>query len=95
MFNLPQVSWVINNEEVFPDNRLRFVTSDVDTAFHNSCAKRSDTGSYTIQLVNSEGSDSATCRVSNIIKYYINLNLVVLLSSRFNLYRLNAGDYST
>ncbi|KAM3957310.1 projectin protein bent isoform 8-T9 [Aphomia sociella] len=59
----PKVSWVVNNEEVFPDSRIRFVTSDVDTVFLNSSAKRSDTGSYTIQLVNSEGSDSATCRV--------------------------------
>ncbi|KAI5639981.1 immunoglobulin i-set domain-containing protein [Phthorimaea operculella] len=59
----PKVSWLINNEEVFPDSRIRFVTSDQDTVFHNSSAKRSDTGSYTIQLINSEGSDSGTCRV--------------------------------
>lgn len=69
----PQVSWIVNNDEVFPDNRIRFVTSDVDTVFHNSSAKRSDTGSYTVQLINSEGSDSGTCRVSfnalnNVIK---------------------------
>ncbi|KPJ16777.1 Twitchin [Papilio machaon] len=59
----PKVSWIVNNDEVFPDSRIRFVTSDRDTVFLNSCAKRSDTGSYTVQLVNSEGSDSGTCRV--------------------------------
>ncbi|XP_013148822.1 PREDICTED: twitchin isoform X2 [Papilio polytes] len=59
----PKVSWIVNNDEVFPDNRIRFVTSDRDTVFLNSSAKRSDTGSYTVQLLNCEGSDSGTCRV--------------------------------
>ncbi|VVC89475.1 unnamed protein product [Leptidea sinapis] len=60
---IPKVSWMVNNEEVFPDHRIRFVTSERDTVFINTSAKRSDTGSYSVKLVNSEGSDSGTCRV--------------------------------
>lgn len=59
----PKPLWLINSEEVFQDDRIKFDTNDVQTVFTNKCAKRTDSGSYTIQLYNTEGSDSATCRV--------------------------------
>ncbi|KAL0267677.1 UNVERIFIED_CONTAM: hypothetical protein PYX00_009872 [Menopon gallinae] len=59
----PKPNWSINGEEVFQTERIKFETSDVETVFRNKCAKRGDTGSYTIQLVNNVGSDTATCRV--------------------------------
>lgn len=59
----PKPVWLINAEEVFQDDRIKFDTNDVQTVFTNKCAKRTDSGSYTIQLYNTEGSDSATCRV--------------------------------
>ena len=42
--------------------------SDTTTIFHNKRAKRSDQGSYTIRLSNSEGYDTATCRVQVVDK---------------------------
>ena len=60
---LPKVAWTVNAEEVFPDDRIKFDTKSGSTAFVNKCARRTDTGKYTIQLVNSEGSDTASCRV--------------------------------
>ncbi|KAE8739414.1 hypothetical protein FOCC_FOCC015100, partial [Frankliniella occidentalis] len=59
----PKPVWLINSDEVFQDDRIKFDTNDVQTVFTNKCAKRTDSGSYTIQLYNTEGSDSATCRV--------------------------------
>ncbi|KAE8573900.1 Putative twitchin [Halyomorpha halys] len=60
----PKPLWFINNEEVLSDSRIKFETTTTETVFRNKCAKRStDSGSYTIQLINSEGSDSASCRV--------------------------------
>lgn len=59
----PKPSWSINNDEVIPDDRITFNTSTSATVFINRCAKRSDTGKYTIRLFNSEGSDSASCKV--------------------------------
>lgn len=59
----PKPVWLVNTEEVFQDERIKFDTNDVQTVYTNKCAKRTDSGSYTIQLYNTEGSDSATCRV--------------------------------
>lgn len=59
----PKPNWNVNGEEVFPTERIKFETSDTQTIFRNKCAKRGDTGNYTIQLVNVCGSDTATCRV--------------------------------
>lgn len=59
----PKPVWLINTEEVFQDDRIKFDTNDAQTIFTNNCAKRSDSGTYTIQLYNTEGSDSASCRV--------------------------------
>ena len=60
---LPKVTWTVNAEEVFSDDRIKFQTKSGFTSFTNKCSRRSDTGKYTIQLVNSEGSDTASCRV--------------------------------
>jgi hypothetical protein len=60
---LPKVAWTVNAEEVFPDDRIKFDTKSGSTAYINKCARRTDSGKYTIQLVNSEGSDTASCRV--------------------------------
>lgn len=59
----PKPTWTINGEEVIPGDRIKFETSTTSTVFINKCAKRSDLGNYTIQLVNTEGSDSASCKV--------------------------------
>ncbi|KAL1129846.1 hypothetical protein AAG570_012790 [Ranatra chinensis] len=60
----PKPVWSINSDEVIPDNRIKFETSSNQTIFLNKCAKRAtDSGMYTIHLFNSEGSDSATCKV--------------------------------
>lgn len=59
----PKALWTINSTEVFSDSRIKYDTTDTTCTFHNKCAKRSDTGNYTIKLINSEGSDSASCRV--------------------------------
>lgn len=59
----PKPIWNINGEEVFTSDRIKFETTDIQTIFRNKSAKRSDSGIYTIQLVNSSGSDSASCRV--------------------------------
>lgn len=83
---------MVNNDEVFPDHRIRFVTSDVNTVFHNSCAKRSDTGSYTIQLVNSEGSDSATCRVSLIYIKYVYLFVLTILNKSVSIQNMQTPE---
>ncbi|XP_055385446.1 twitchin isoform X34 [Condylostylus longicornis] len=64
----PKPSWTVNNNEVFQDDRIKFETTDYCTIYHNKCAKRSETGSYTIQLTNSEGTDSATCHVTVVDK---------------------------
>jgi len=60
---LPKVTWTVNSEEVFSDDRIKFDTKPGSTAFVNKCARRNDTGKYSIYLVNAEGSDSASCRV--------------------------------
>lgn len=58
-----KASWVINGVEVMSDDRIKFNTTNSETVFVNKSAKRSETGVYTIHLTNSEGTDSATCRV--------------------------------
>ncbi|GLH11531.1 Titin, partial [Gryllus bimaculatus] len=60
---IPKPTWTINGEEVFTSDRIKFDTTANATIFYNKCAKRSDMGNYTIQLVNSEGSDTASCKV--------------------------------
>lgn len=61
-------AWSINGNEVFQDSRIKIDTNEIQSVFHNKCAKRSDAGSYTIKLTNSVGSDSATCRVQVVDK---------------------------
>ncbi|ODM93780.1 Twitchin [Orchesella cincta] len=60
---LPKVTWTVNAEETFSDDRIKFETLAGFTKYVNKCARRSDTGKYTIQLVNTEGSDTASCKV--------------------------------
>lgn len=59
----PKVAWSINAINVDTDDRIRFEIDNTETRFVNKSAKRSETGSYTISLTNSEGTDSASCRV--------------------------------
>lgn len=61
---LPKPIWSINGEDVISDSRIKFETSATETVFKNKCAKRkTDTGSYTIHLINNIGADSASCKV--------------------------------
>uniref|UniRef100_A0A8D8XJT9 Twitchin n=1 Tax=Cacopsylla melanoneura TaxID=428564 RepID=A0A8D8XJT9_9HEMI len=60
----PTPLWTVNGDEVSPDGRIKFETSENQTIYRNKSAKRAtDSGSYTIQLVNTVGSDSASCKV--------------------------------
>lgn len=59
----PTASWTINGNEVIQDHRIKFDTTDISSVFCNKTAKRSDSGSYTIKLTNTLGTDSASCRV--------------------------------
>lgn len=59
----PHAEWTINDKAAPNDDR---VTSEVNAEFTillNKKAKRDDSGIYTLRLSNSEGSDSASCRV--------------------------------
>jgi len=70
----PKPVWSINGEEVIPDSRIKFETSANETVFKNKCAKRkTDTGSYTIHLVNNIGADSASCKVL-VVGEFLNSN---------------------
>lgn len=69
----PNPVWSINGEEIIPDSRIKFETSPNETVFKNKCAKRkTDTGSYTVHLVNSIGADSASCKVLVVGKFLKN-----------------------
>lgn len=67
---LPKPVWSINGEEIIPDSRIKFETFPTETIFKNKCAQRkTDTGSYTIHLINSVGADSASCKVLVVGKF--------------------------
>ncbi|KAL5273793.1 unc-22.2 family protein [Megaselia abdita] len=61
---IPKASWTINGSEVFQDDKIKFETDSLTSVFHNKCAKRNQSGSYSIYLENSEGKDSASCHVT-------------------------------
>lgn len=65
----PRPSWSINGEEVLTGDRIKFETTDIASQFVNKKAKRSDTGTYTIYLTNTVGTDSASCKVLVVGKY--------------------------
>ncbi|KAG1672466.1 Twitchin [Nymphon striatum] len=59
----PDATWTVNGDIIMPDERI---TCDVEASFvvfTNKCAKRGDSGSYTIKLTNPEGYDTASCKV--------------------------------
>lgn len=60
----PLPAWTINGQEVASNGRIRFETDDYSSVYYNTSAKRSETGSYTITLTNSKGSDTASCHVT-------------------------------
>lgn len=60
----PRAAWTINAIDVVPDDRIYLETLTSESRFINKSAKRSETGVYTIHLSNTEGTDSATCRVT-------------------------------
>lgn len=65
----PTPLWTVNGDEVSPDGRIKFETSETQTIYRNKSAKRStDAGMYTIQLINTVGSDSASCKVQVVGK---------------------------
>uniref|UniRef100_T1GA95 Twitchin n=1 Tax=Megaselia scalaris TaxID=36166 RepID=T1GA95_MEGSC len=61
---IPKASWTINGSEVTPDDNIKFETDSITSVFHNKCAKRNQSGTYSIYLENSEGKDSASCHVT-------------------------------
>lgn len=60
----PRASWTVNGADLVADDRVSFETSASESVLLNKSARRSETGVYTIHLANSEGTDSATCRVT-------------------------------
>lgn len=69
---LPKPIWSVNGEEIIPDSRIKFDTSATETVFKNKCAKRkTDTGNYTIHLINNLGADSASCKVLVVGKFLL------------------------
>jgi Immunoglobulin I-set domain len=70
----PKPHWTINGDEVLTSERIKFDTSVSATVFVNKSAKRSDTGNYTIKLTNSEGSDTASCKVLVVGMYTFSAN---------------------
>ncbi|XP_073811656.1 projectin protein bent isoform X33 [Musca autumnalis] len=61
---IPKPTWNINSQDVIPDDRITFTTNEYSTVYYNKCAKRSETGTYTITLSNNKGSDTASCYVT-------------------------------
>ena len=59
----PTAEWFMNEKLIQPDDRMYSEVNAEFTVLLNKKAKREDTGRYTIKLTNSEGSDSASCRV--------------------------------
>jgi len=59
----PKQQWSINGYEVYADARISLEINSHEARFYNKKAKRSDTGTYNIQLTNSEGSDQGSCKV--------------------------------
>lgn len=75
----PRPSWSINGEEVLTGDRIKFDTTDVASQFINKKAKRSDTGTYTIYLTNTVGTDSASCKVLVVGKHIFRQLAIYLL----------------
>ncbi|XP_021713429.1 twitchin isoform X5 [Aedes aegypti] len=59
----PDAFWLVNGNEVSRNERIELQVTDTEAIFKNDNAKRLDSGSYTIHLVNCVGKDSASCRV--------------------------------
>ncbi|XP_058467261.1 twitchin isoform X5 [Malaya genurostris] len=59
----PDAFWLVNGNEVSKNERIDLLVTDTEAVFKNDSAKRLDTGSYTIHLVNCVGKDTASCRV--------------------------------
>ncbi|XP_065089533.1 twitchin isoform X14 [Ochlerotatus camptorhynchus] len=59
----PDAFWLVNGNEVSRNDRIELPITDTEAIFKNDNAKRMDSGSYTIHLVNCVGKDTASCRV--------------------------------
>lgn len=59
----PHAEWTINSQPVLPDDRVSSEVNAEFTILLNKKARRDDSGKYSLRLSNSEGSDTATCRV--------------------------------
>nr|XP_029716085.1 twitchin isoform X7 [Aedes albopictus] len=59
----PDAFWLVNGNEVSRNERIELQVTDTEAVFKNDNAKRLDSGSYTIHLVNCVGKDTASCRV--------------------------------
>lgn len=67
-YPLPRVEWLVNGNIIIPDDRTYSEVNAAFTIFTNKKSKRSDSGSYTLRLINPEGSDSCSCRVHVVDK---------------------------
>lgn len=89
----PTPLWTVNGDEVSPDGRIKFETSENQTIYRNKSAKRAtDSGSYTIQLVNTVGSDSASCKVYVVGKLNTSPSLICRKANFIDLDFSNATE---
>lgn len=87
----PKPVWIMNGEEIYPSNRIKFETFSDKPVFTNKSAVRAtDTGTYQINLINSVGSDTASCRVLVVgkISYFLHFTVSIVEEKKvFYLYR--------
>lgn len=69
---IPKAKWAINNKDVNFDSRIDITTSSSEAVLDIPFAVRSDTGAYSLTLVNELGSCKASAQV-NVIGMYHNL----------------------
>ncbi|GBN20312.1 Twitchin, partial [Araneus ventricosus] len=64
----PTALWTVNQNEIKPDDRVSNEVSEDFVVLINKKSKREDSGRYTLKLTNSQGTDSASCRVNVVDK---------------------------
>ncbi|XP_014665457.1 PREDICTED: twitchin-like isoform X3 [Priapulus caudatus] len=60
---MPEVHWTNDGGEIHADDRVEFENTPTAVILNNKCARRGDTGEYTLTLSNESGRTQATCKV--------------------------------
>ncbi|GIY50159.1 twitchin [Caerostris extrusa] len=64
----PTASWTVNQAEIKPDDRVSSEVSEDFVVLLNKKSRREDSGRYTLKLANTQGTDSASCKVTVVDK---------------------------